>query len=173
VTENGSGLASDGAGKEALTPAATASGVGTWTYSVTNVKDKAGNPSAAASATYQVVYGGAFSGVLQPINPDRTSRFKAGRTISVKFQLLCNGQSFSMARARIQLIQTSGTVTGAVPEEEISTSASPGTDFRYDSSAQQYVFNMGTTKTIQGTFKVQITLDSGEVFESPEFSIGP
>src|ERR671924_213919 len=137
----------DGSEGDSWTPSSLPSGVGTYTYSA-HAQDKAGNPS-SETRIYIVQYGSSFSGYLQPINSDGSSRFKLGSTVPVKFRLTC----------------------GSIP---ISTAASTtGNLFRYDSTAQQYIFNLSTklgytnpgsstpVSFSQGTWTLKIGLDDG------------
>ncbi|MBI4900501.1 MAG: PxKF domain-containing protein, partial [Actinobacteria bacterium] len=145
----------------------TASGVGTYVYSAT-ATDNAGN-MASESRTYKVVYGGSF-GFAQPINSNGTSRFKLGSTVPVKFQLLCNGQPYSAAVAKLYVKAVDGTPDAGI-DEAVSTAASTtGNLFRYGDG--QYIFNLSTkagyvnptgttTPFVSGTYTLTVTLDDG------------
>jgi hypothetical protein len=156
---------------DSWTTPSTASGVGAYTYSA-HADDYATN-HAEDSRTYTVSYGAAFGGYLQPINSDGSSRFKLGSTIPVKFQLLCHGTPISNAVANLYVAKGDSTPDPGV-DEAISTAASTtGNLFRYDSSAQQYIFNLSTklgytnpgastaTPFSQGTWTLNIRLDDG------------
>ncbi len=153
-----------------LTAPNNLSGVGTYTYTVT-ATDYAGN-TATASKSYFVAYGAAFGGFLQPINSDGLSRFKLGSTVPVKFQLMCGATPIPNATAWLYVAQGDSVPDPGV-DEAISTSAATiGNLFRYDNTAQQYIFNLstksgytnpdGTTATFaQGTWSLKIKLDDG------------
>lgn len=163
-----SGIASS---SDHWSPASTASGVGTYSY-VATAGDRAGN-AAQSTLTYDAVYGTAFKGPLPPINPDGSSRFKLGRTVIVKFQLLCGTTPISSAVAYLGVKKIDGQPDPGVDEPISTAAATPGVQFRYDASAQQYVFNLSTKQayanpdgsTIQsfteGTWKLVILLDDG------------
>lgn len=158
---------------ESWTTPNTASGVGNYAYSA-QAFDLAGRSSAPYSKTYSVVYGNAFSGIQQPINPDGSSRFKVGSTIPVKFTLNCNGAPINNAVARLNIKKADST-PDAGTEEAISTAAATtGNSFRLaDATTGQYIFNLSTkagytsangttiTSFAQGTYTLSIVLDDG------------
>jgi hypothetical protein len=99
-----------------------------------------------------------FSVFFQPLNDpisatNPMSVFKGGSTIAVKFALTyANGSLIPDAAAStiaaacgatISLVRTAGT---APPVDEVVTSTTPnaGNCFRYDSTAHQFIFNLGT-----------------------------
>jgi hypothetical protein len=132
----------DGSEGDSWTPSSVASGVGSYTYSA-HAQDKAGNPN-SETRIYVVQYGGSFSGYLQPINSDGSSRFKLGSTIPVKFRLTCGSTPISNAVAKLYVAKGDSVPDPGV-DEAISTAASTtGNLFRYDATAQQYIFNLST-----------------------------
>ncbi len=163
-----SGLASS---SDTWTPSATPSGVGTYTYGAT-ATDNAEN-TASETRTYTVSYGAAFSGVLQPINTDGSSRFKLGSTIPVKFRLSCNGVPISAAVSSLTVKKFDGNADPGTDEAISTSAATTGNLFRYDSTAGQYIFNLstkagylnpGTTTPIAfatGSWVLTIRLDDG------------
>lgn len=121
--------------------------------------DQAGN-TASQTTTFSVVYD--FSGLLQPINPDGSSIFKLGSTVPVKFQLKdANGIYVSTAVARIYLSKVTDGVTGTELEATSTSSADTGNTFRYDSSGNQYIFNLGSKSLSAGTWRIRIDLGDG------------
>jgi hypothetical protein len=161
----------DGSEGDSWTSSLQPSGVGSYTYTA-HAQDNAGNPS-SETRNYSVVYGGAFSGYLQPINSDGSSRFKLGSTIPVKFKLLCGTTPISTAVAKMYVVQGDSRPDPGV-DEGISTAASTtGNLFRYDTTAQQYIFNLSTklgytnpgssapVSFSQGTWTLKIGLDDG------------
>ncbi len=163
----------DGSQGESWTTPGTPSGVGSYTYSA-HARDNAGNAASYGPKTYTVLYGTAFGGYLQPINGDGSSRFKLGSTIPVKFQALCNGVAVGNVTAKMYVKQGDSQPDPGV-DEAISTAASTtGNLFRYDSTAQQYIFNLSTklgyvnpgpeppiNNFSQGTWSLKIGLDDG------------
>lgn len=132
--------------------------VGTTTVTWT-AKDPNGNTT---TVTQKVVVNYAFEGISQPINTDGTSVFKQGSTIPVKFQLKnANGEFVTNAEAHISV-----TKVGAEPSvanEAVSTSAaSTGDLFRYDVSANQYIFNLSTKPLASGSkYQITVSLNDG------------
>lgn len=132
--------------------------VGTKSFKVT-ATDKAGN-STEQSVTYNVWY--SYDGVFPPINQDGSSIFKLGRVVPVKFQLKDNaGNYISTAVARIYLAKISDTVLGSEIEAESAGQVNTGNLFRYSSTDNQYIFNLGTSNLSKGTWQTKIQLDDG------------
>jgi hypothetical protein len=163
-----SGLASS---SDTWTPSAVPSGVGTYTYEAV-ATDNADN-TASEIRTYTVTYGGAFSGVLQPINPDGSSRFRLGSTIPVKFRLTCNGLPITDAVSSLTVKKYDGSADPGVDEAVSTSAATTGNLFRYDASGGQYIFNLSTksgylnpgastpTAFATGSWVLTIRLDDG------------
>ncbi len=107
---------------------------------------------------YNIATGHAF---LQPIKaPSQPqSVFKAGSTIPVKFQLfLADGVSpVGTALATIQVTR----VSDGGPVTVVSNGPNAGTAFRYDSEAQQYIFNLSTKNWSAGSYRITVLLDDG------------
>jgi len=83
--------------------------------------------------------------ILQPINTDNTSVFKLGSTVPTKFRV-CDANGVSIGTAGVVtsygLILQVTDSSLAVDESQYSTT--PDTAFRWDSSAQQWIFNQST-----------------------------
>jgi sugar lactone lactonase YvrE len=101
--------------------------------------------------------------ILQPVNADGTSVWKQGRTIPLKFRVCdANGASIGSLGvitnfALIQII--SGTVAN-VDETVNANVADSG--FRFDSSGQQWIFNLSTNGQLAGyTYVYSINLNDG------------
>jgi hypothetical protein len=145
--------------------------VGTWTYNA-QADDYATN-HAEETRTYNVTYGAAYSGVLAPINPDGTSKYKLGQTIPVKFKLACNGVPITDAVARLRVSQGDNKPDPGESEAGSTSAATEGNLFRYDASAGQYIFNLSTKAGLfknpdgtpvtfaQGTWTLHINLGDG------------
>jgi len=164
-----SGLASN---SDAWSTPANASGVGTYSYTA-DAQDNAGR-KAHASRTYNVTYGGAVAPVpfLQPINTDGSSRFKLGSTIPVKFQALCGTAPISSVVAKLYVAQTDSSPDPGSDEAISTSAATTGNLFRYDTTGQQYIFNLSTkagytnpdgttTGFSAGTWYLKMLLDDG------------
>lgn len=163
-TDNLSGL--DGSQGDSWTTPTSATGAGAYVYTA-QARDKAGNPS-QETRTYTVAYGSAFGGVSGPLSADSSPSFNLGQTIPVTFQILCNGTPVTNAAAKLTVTSSSG-ASGAAMSTSAATS---GNLFRYDSTSQQYIFNLSTKQgytaadgsTAQftpGTWTLTITLDDG------------
>jgi hypothetical protein len=146
-------------------------GVGTFGWTAT-ATDKAGN-TATQSGTYQVLY--RFGGFLQPINDTAhqvgttatttISVFKAGSTVPVKFQLRnASGQVVQSATTPAWLTPVKGsTMSLPVDESAYLTSADSGATYRYDATAQQYIFNW-KTGTGGNYWRIGVKLDDGQTY---------
>jgi hypothetical protein len=96
----------------------------------------------------------------QPINPDGSSIFKAGRTIPVKITVTdCDGNSASDATVTISVYKITDQVLGTEDELEVeaSGSANTGNLFRY--SEGHYIFNLSTKGYSSGTYKVYASVN--------------
>jgi hypothetical protein len=128
---------------------------GEKTVTIPSAVDKAGNATPAETIKYYVYN---FSGVLQPINADGKSSFKLGSTIPVKFQLFNGSKYLTDAKATIQLSGLSGAAATAVNEVVSTSAATDGSLFRYDSTDNQYIFNLSTKNLKEGQYKALIII---------------
>ncbi len=102
--------------------------------------------------------------ILQPINADGSSTFKQGSTVPAKFRV-CDVAGHSIGTAGVvtsfYLVQTiRGTVSETVDEAVISTT--PDASFRWDSTSQQWIFNVSTKPLLaQTTYVYSIGLNDG------------
>ena len=143
-------------------------GAGDYVYTST-AKDKAGN-SATQSVTLHVGY--KFSGFLQPVTNTAhdlgtASSFKAGSTIPFKFQLKNAAGAVVQGAympAWLQPIDGGGTSTTATAQTSTAP-ATVGGSFKWDPTAQQYVFTWQTPKSGTGHYyRVGVQLDSGDTY---------
>ncbi len=115
-----------------------------------------------------------MDGFLQPINDTGhlqtcgascvVSVFKAGSTIPAKFQLKdAAGNVVQATTAPVWLSPVKGNATTAPIDESVFTDAADTTStFRWDPTAQQYIFNWGTPKNGAGSYwRIGVDLDDG------------
>ena len=143
--------------------------VGLHTKTLT-ATDKAGN-TFEKTIVYNVVYN--FGGVLQPINSNGSSIFKAGSTIPVKFQLTnAQGTFVSTANATISVKKVTNTVLGTNYEDvPVNSTPNSGNTFRYDFSASQYIYNLSTKGLSSGSYMITIDLHDGSEAKMVCFSL--
>ena len=145
----------------------SANGVGTFGYAAT-ATDKAGNTT-TVTGTFKVVY--RFDGFLQPINDTAhqigtsTSIFKAGSTVPAKFQLKkADGTVIPASGALAWLTPVKGSATTAPVDESVYTDAADsGSTYRWDSTAQQYIYNW-KTGTGGNYWRIGVKLDDGQTY---------
>lgn len=146
----------------------TANGVGSFSYTAV-ATDRAGNTT-TITGTYTVKY--RFDGFLQPINDTAhqvgvsTSIFKAGSTVPAKFQLKRDdGTVVQAPSAPMWLTPVKGSATSATVDESVYTvSADSGSTYRYDATAQQYLYNWKSTNAGGNYWRVGVRLDDGQTY---------
>ena len=119
--------------------------------------DAAGN---IGSKTFTVTVTTAWSNVLQPINVNGTSVFKLGSTIPVKFALTAASAGIGNLVATLW-VQRVNAAPGSEVEAISTSNATTGNLFRYDATAGQYIFNLGTKTLSAGTYQLRIDLGDG------------
>jgi hypothetical protein len=140
------------------------SAAGSKTFTV-NATDNVGNAS-SQGVTYTVDY--KFSGFLPPIqNPPTVNTGNVGRTYPVKFHLTDANGAFISALSAVQSISvqrlSSCSSLAGDPTTALPAGATGGTSLRYDTTANQYVYNWATPST-PGCYTLFVTLDSGHRF---------
>lgn len=152
-------------GKFSFADPGTKPGLGTHSFEVIFTPNDTTNYITVSSqinvtAAYQ------FSGILQPINANGTSLFKAGSTIPVKFSLKdASGKYVSTASATLSVIQVSTRATGTVLEDITAISnANTGNAFRYDPTANQYIYNLSTKGWTTGDYQLTISINDGQKY---------
>jgi hypothetical protein len=118
-----------------------------------------GNGASTKPATISITV--SWSGVLQPINSDGNSVFKVGSTIPVKFRLTGASSGITNLIARIYLAKVTDNVSGTEMEAVSTSAADSGNTFRYDSTGDQYIFNLSTKSLSQGTWQIRIDFGDG------------
>jgi hypothetical protein len=152
-----------------------------WTFS-----DVTGNYNATTGTVHDQIRFGACSSafgvgnaILPPINSDGSSVYprKGGSTIPVKFRV-CGATGTPIASANLVFAPTGATLTmlsavrGTIDNvNESGITDVPDVAFRWDSSGQQWIFNMGTSNLTAGqTYQFRINLAYGP--QSIPFMIG-
>ena len=169
ATDSGSGVSTGGC--NVTVAGGNANGVGLFTY-VATATDKAGNAS-TATGSFKVIY--RFDGFLQPINDTahticascQLSVFKGGSTVPAKFQLKkADGTVVQAVALPVwNTPQKGAATTAAVDESVYSDPATSGTSYRWDSAAQQYIYNWSTKGLTAGFYwRIFVTLDDGETY---------
>lgn len=139
--------------------------------------DNAGN-QVSGSASYSVIYaaGGSCLGspghqILQPVNTNwltDLSVFKQGSTVPAKFRV-CDANGVSIGTAgvvtKFALVQKLSLAASEVVDEAVY-STTPDTAFRWSSTDEQWIFNIGT-KTLKAntTYVYQVTLNDGSTID--------
>ena len=110
--------------------------------------------------------------ILQPISANGGSTFKQGSTIPAKFRV-CDANGNSVGNPGVvQAFNIVQTIRGTVSTEVDTAvdSSTPDTMFRWDPSAQQWIFNISSKNmSTQTTYIFAITLNDGSVIN---FSFG-
>ncbi|WP_436496776.1 PxKF domain-containing protein [Actinokineospora sp. HUAS TT18] len=156
-------------GVDSCTVQITALDAGSYAFTAT-ARDNAGNTTTASGRFRVHLY--KFGGFLQPINDptimpgSATSVFKTGSTVPVKFQLRNPAGALVQARTAPQwLTPVKGSLTTAPVNESApaDTATTDGT-FRWDATAQQYIYNWQTKGlTPNYTYRISARLDDGQV----------
>lgn len=134
--------------------------VGAKTFNVV-AADNASN-TADQSAFYIIAYN--YLGILPPIKVDNSSIFKSGSTVPVKFRIVdANGNNVSTAVANLTYQFVTNEILGTIEEPFSNSAANDGNTFRYDSTDNLYIFNLGTSGMATGTYQLNIYLDDGTV----------
>jgi hypothetical protein len=134
--------------------------VGAHVFTV-SASDLAGN-TASLTYTYTVTATYTFIGFLPPLSPNAFSGvFKQGSTIPIKWQLKDANGNFvgtlsTIASLQIDSVACDGTADNTPP---FDPGSSGNTGLRYDTSANQYIFNWQTKGLVAGCYNVVLRLN--------------
>jgi hypothetical protein len=175
--QQGSAVASSYICADALSGAASCSGpvasganlntllLGSQSFVVT-AADLAGNV-ATLSHIYNVTNAQyTFNGFLNPLKPEVYSGvYKLGSTISIKWQLKDASGQYVSALSAIVSLKVDSVVCDGTPDDSapINPAGAGDTGLRYDSSANQYIFNWQTKGLAEGCYTILLTLNDQSV----------
>jgi hypothetical protein len=161
ANDGGSGLPASGGC--VVTGYSTAPGAHTLTATAT---DNVGN-SGTATANYTVVANWALNGFFQPVDMGNVvNTVKNGSTVPLKFRIFNGTTELTNTSAVTSLIAASYACDQTSPTDAIEQVATGGTSLRYDTTAQQFVYNWQTPKSAGACVKVTVTTQDGSTIQA-------
>lgn len=122
--------------------------------------DQSGN-QATCQQTVKLIYN--FQGFFQPVdNLPVTNTVKNGSTVPVKWRLLdANGSYITDTSSFINSKYTQSSCGGTADAIEETTATTGGTELRWDSTAQQFVYNWKTPALAGKCIQLVLTFNDG------------
>ncbi len=131
-------------------------------HTITAVYSGDGNFLASSSAPLVQAVDYRFGGFLPPLTQNGTS--KLGSTLPIKWQLTDANGNFLSDLAAVKSLQIQSVdAQGHALAAPFNPAGSGGTTLRYDSTANQYVFNWSTKGLNAGYYEIELTLADGTV----------
>lgn len=120
-----------------------------------------------AQGSFPVIVSYVWSDVLSPLHPSGGNQLKAGRTVPVKFALTGASAGVSNLVALLYVAPIVGGVPGAEVPAKPAGNGPNNTQFRYDSTSQEYIFNWSTKGLATGLYQLRIELGDGKPHTIP------
>lgn len=133
---------------------------GTTTVSCT-ATDAHGNTSAAQTFTVTVSFG--FNGFFAPVdNGGVLNTIKGGQSVPMKWAIPNGSGGFISSLAVVSKVgQVPFACTATAPTDDIEATSTGGTSLRYDTTANQYIYNWQSPKGAGNCYKVTVHLTDG------------
>jgi hypothetical protein len=116
-------------------------------YTVTLSGTDSNGNTATTSVTVHVIGSYAFSGFMEPVDdPPTVNVGRAGRTYPVKWRHTLNGVAVSDP-ASVVALRFAPSVCGSAPTDSLETTATGGTELRFDPGTGSWTYNWKTPST--------------------------
>lgn len=133
---------------------------GTTTVSCT-ATDAHDNTSAAQTFTVTVSF--TFNGFFAPVdNGGVLNTIKGGQSVPMKWAIPNGSGGFVSSLAVVSKVgQVQFTCTASAPTDDVEATSTGGTSLRYDTTANQYIYNWQSPKGAGNCYKVTVHLTDG------------
>jgi hypothetical protein len=121
--------------------------------------DAAGN---TANGTFKVIVTFNWAGFFQPVDNKALNGMKAGSTVPMKWQVSDGSGGYISSLSIVAKVQSGvQQCSASAPVDNLEEYATGGTQLRYDSTSQQYIYNWQSPKKPGYCFQVDIVLTDG------------
>lgn len=132
---------------------------GTTTVSCT-ATDSRGNTSDAG--TFDVTVSFTFNGFFAPVDNGILNTIKGGQSVPIKWAIPNGSGGFISSLGVVERVtQSKFTCTAGAPTDAIEAPTSGATSLRYDTTANQYIYNWQSPKGANSCYKVTVYLTDG------------